>query len=149
VKQAQTPPTAPQPTSTAPKQTTTHKKKAKPSAAIPAQQDAKTTSSTTQSATTAQPTGGDSTATPSPIGNLSAGDTSGSSQLRQETTELIASSERRLGSIHRSLTTDEQTTVAQVRKFLDQAQQAMKSQDLEAAHTLATKAKLLLDELLK
>jgi outer membrane biosynthesis protein TonB len=149
VKEAQTPPPVPaQPTPTQPKPKNVPKKKAKPSPAIPVQQDSKS-STATQTASTAEPTGGDSASAPSPIGNLSAGDTAGSSQLRQETTDLISSSERRLRTVPHSLSSDQQTTVAQVRKFLDQAQQAVKSQDLEAAHTLATKAKLLLDELLK
>jgi outer membrane biosynthesis protein TonB len=149
IKQAQTPPPAPPPpVQPTPQPTTTHKKKAKPSPAIPMPQDAKS-GTTTQTATTASPSSGESTTAASPIGNLSAGDSSGSSQLKQETADLIGSSEQRLKSIHRSLSTDEQTTASQIRKFLDQAQQAMKSQDLEAAHTLATKAKLLLDELLR
>ncbi len=150
VKEAQTPPPAAvQAPPTQPKPTTVHKKKAKPSPAIPAQQDtsaAQTAGTTPPSSSTASTDGGSA---PSPIGNLSAGDTSGSSQLRQETTELISSSEQRLRTVPKSLSSDQQTTVAQIRKFLDQAQQAVKSQDLEAAHTLATKAKLLLDELLK
>ncbi len=51
--------------------------------------------------------------------------------------------------IGRPLSAQEQKTAAQVRKFLQQSRDALHSQDVDAAHTLATKAKLLLDELLK
>jgi ribosomal protein S20 len=40
-------------------------------------------------------------------------------------------------------------TAAQIRTFLKQAEQAMDNGDMDGAHTLATKAKLLLDELIK
>jgi hypothetical protein len=47
------------------------------------------------------------------------------------------------------LSADEKVTVAQTRTFLSQAQKALDSGDADGAHTLATKARLLLDELTK
>jgi ribosomal protein S20 len=54
-----------------------------------------------------------------------------------------------LNGIKRPLSTDEQVTAAQIRTFLKEAQQALDAGDTDGAHTLATKAKLLLDELTK
>jgi hemerythrin-like domain-containing protein len=54
-----------------------------------------------------------------------------------------------LKGITRSLSPQEHKTASQVSNFLQQARDALRNQDVDAAHTLATKAKLLLDELLK
>ena len=80
----------------------------------------------------------------SAIGNLSAG---ASSTSQQETEDSIASTERGLKSINRQLDDQEQKTAAQITEFLKQARSALGSGDVDGAHTLALKAKVLLSEL--
>ena len=85
-----------------------------------------------------------------PIGQLTTGDVAGqSSSTRKDTVDLINSTENGLNNIKRSLSSQEQETVSQIRTFLTKAKQALSGDDLEGAHTLATKAKVLLDELNK
>lgn len=85
----------------------------------------------------------------SPIGQLTEGDISGTAQVQEETEKLIVSTERGLASLQRSLNAQEQETAKQIRKFLQQAREALLAQDAGGAKTLATKAGLLLDELKK
>jgi hypothetical protein len=85
----------------------------------------------------------------SPIGQLTTGDSALGERTKHETADLIGGTQQGLNGIKRSLSTDEQTTATQIRTFLRQAQQALDSGDTDGAHTLATKAKLLLDELTK
>lgn len=59
--------------------------------------------------------------------------------------ELIATNERRLNGLDAAKTQAE--LVSKVRNFQRDAQQALKSGDAEGAKTLATKGKLLLDDL--
>lgn len=80
----------------------------------------------------------------SAIGQLSPG---GSSDLRQQTAESIASTEHGLQDINRQLNDQEQKTVAQIREFLKQARVALGSGDVDGAHTLAVKAKVLFGEI--
>lgn len=80
------------------------------------------------------------------IGELSAGDPA---NFRQQTEDSIASIERGLNGINRSLDDSEQTTADHIREFLKQAKAALTSGDIDGAHTLAVKAKVLLDELNK
>lgn len=80
----------------------------------------------------------------SAIGNLSAGD---STTSHQETENSINATERGLKSIHRNLSTQEQRTAAQITEFLKQARAALASGDVDGAHTLALKARVLLNEL--
>ena len=81
----------------------------------------------------------------SAIGQLSPG---GSSDLRQQTAESIASTENGLKDINgRQLNDQEQKTVAQIREFLKQARVALTSGDVDGAHTLAIKAKVLFGEI--
>ena len=87
--------------------------------------------------------------TPSPIGQLTTGDSAMGEKAKRETADLIGGTEQGLSGIKRSLSTEEKVTAAQIRTFLKQAQQALDNGDTEGAHTLATKAKLLLDELTK
>jgi hypothetical protein len=87
--------------------------------------------------------------TPSPIGQLTTGDSAMGEKAKRETTDLIGGTEQGLNGIKRSLSTEEKVTAAQIRTFLKQAQQALANGDTDGAHTLATKAKLLLDELTK
>jgi hypothetical protein len=85
----------------------------------------------------------------SPIGQLTTGDSALGERTKHETADLIGGTQQGLNGIKRSLSTDEQVTATQIRTFLKQAQQALDSGDTDGAHTLATKAKLLLDELTK
>ena len=85
----------------------------------------------------------------SPIGQLTTGDSALGERTKHETTDLIGGTQQGLNGIKRSLSTDEQVTASQIRTFLKQAQQALDTGDTDGAHTLATKAKLLLDELTK
>jgi hypothetical protein len=80
----------------------------------------------------------------SAIGQLSSG---APSNLHVQTSDLIATTERGLNGITRSLNEQEQKTAAQIREFLKQAREALTSNDVDGAHTLAVKAKVLLSEL--
>jgi hypothetical protein len=80
----------------------------------------------------------------SAIGQLSSGDPSA---MRNGTIESIASTERALNGVTRSLNEQEQKTAAQIREFLKQAKTALANGDVDGAHTLALKAKVLLGEI--
>jgi outer membrane biosynthesis protein TonB len=80
----------------------------------------------------------------SAIGQLSPGD---SSNLRDQTVQSIASTEHGLKDINRTLNDQEQKTVTQIKEFLKQARTALTSGDVDGAHTLALKAKVLLGEI--
>jgi ribosomal protein S20 len=62
---------------------------------------------------------------------------------------MISETQQGLNGIKRSLSNDEKSTAAQIRNYLKQAQQALDNGDSDGAHLLATKAKVLLDELTK
>lgn len=82
------------------------------------------------------------------IGALSTGgDTNPHAQ--QEASDLIASIERRLNGLSAQAAETEKTQISKIRNFQKQAQDALSSGDVEGAKTLATKAKLLLDDLEK
>ena len=87
-----------------------------------------------------------STANPevSAIGQLSPGDPA---DLQQQTESSIASTERGLNEITRKLNDQEEKTAAQIREFIKQAKAALASSDVDGAHTLAVKAKVLLGEI--
>jgi hypothetical protein len=80
----------------------------------------------------------------SAVGQLSSGDPS---DLRRETVDSITATGRGLNGIGRALSDQEQKTAARVREFLRQAKEALNSGDVDGAHTLAAKAKVLLSEL--
>lgn len=86
-----------------------------------------------------------STAVPA-IGVISSGDPP---DYRYQTEDSIAAIERELNGINRSLSDTEQKTAGQIREFVKQAKAAFTSGDIDGAHTLASKAKVLLDELTK
>jgi hypothetical protein len=67
--------------------------------------------------------------------------------VRQQTDATIESTEKGLNSINRQLSDQEQKTAAQIREFLKQAKEALTSGDVDGAKNLATKAKVLLEEL--
>ena len=72
-----------------------------------------------------------------------------SPKTQQETTELIASGERRLQAVAGTKARDQVSQLKEVRHFLDQAKEVLATGDTEGAKTLATKAKLLIDDLEK
>jgi outer membrane biosynthesis protein TonB len=80
----------------------------------------------------------------SAVGQLSSGD---SSDLQQETVNSLNLTERELNGLSRQLSEAEQKTAVQIREFLKQARTALTSGDVDGAHTLAAKAKVLLAEL--
>jgi hypothetical protein len=82
----------------------------------------------------------------SAVGPLSTGDPA---DYRLETEELIATTERGLTTLNRQLSDTEKKTADQVRDFLKQAREALSTGDVDGAHTLAAKAKVLLAELVK
>src|SRR5580698_3541508 len=126
-------PAPPQPTP--PPEPTKHHK-VKPSPATPAEPAQTAPAPAANQQTASVPSTGGASA----IGQLSEGGAAASSDLRNQTVDLIASVEHRLKGISRPLTGPEQRTASQVRKFLQQASDALRNQDVDAAHTLATKA---------
>jgi hypothetical protein len=80
----------------------------------------------------------------SAIGQLTSGN---APDLRRQTVDSIAATERGLNGIGRKLNDQEQKTAMQVREYLKQARQALASGDAEGAYTLTAKAKVLLNEL--
>ena len=98
--------------------------------------------------TTANPAPTQEAANPNPgvsaIGQLSSGDPE---DFKKETEDSIAATERGLNGITRTLDDAEQKTVEHIRDFLKQAKVALSSGDVDGAHTLAAKAKVLLEEL--
>jgi hypothetical protein len=151
-------PPAPQKKPATHKKSTTSTAKAKPSAAKtaatpPASSDAAGTPSAAPPPASAPP-GTDQAATVepsavSPIGQLSSGEGASGSQKRHETSDLINNTEQGLNNIKRTLSPSEQETAAQIRAYLKQAKKALTVDDLDGASTLATKAKVLLEELTK
>ena len=88
---------------------------------------------------------------PSPdaaVGALTAGGET-NPQTKQDAEELIASIDKRLNALPAQKVEGQKAQVAKVRNFWKDAQDALKSGDAEGAKTLATKAKLLLDDLEK
>jgi len=85
----------------------------------------------------------------SPIGELTTGDAANQTQKEKETSDLINNTENGLTGIKRTLSAQEQETASQIKAFLNKARQALSNADLDGAYILATKAKVLLDELNK
>lgn len=127
-----TPPPAPQPPP----------KKKKPSAGKPANQPPSQTPAPSAQ-TTEQASNGNAPEVPA-IGNFSSGDPS---NLKDQTQTIISETERGLNGINRKLNDTEAKTSSQIREFLKQAKAALTTNDVDGAHTLATKAKVLLTEL--
>jgi hypothetical protein len=82
------------------------------------------------------------------VGALTAGGET-NPQTKQEAEELIASIDKRLNALPAQKVEAQKAQVAKVKNFWKDAQDALKSGDAEGAKTLATKAKLLLDDLEK
>lgn len=82
------------------------------------------------------------------LGELTTGGESNNDALRRETDSLLKSQNRRLSGLTRAIIALHSHQVEQARLFLRQAGEAWNKQDVEGARTLATKAKVLLDEVL-
>jgi outer membrane biosynthesis protein TonB len=85
----------------------------------------------------------------STIGQLTTGDSASGERTKHETADLIGATQQGLSTIKRTLSNDEKATFGQIHNYLKQAQQALENGDADGAHLLATKAKVLLDELMK
>lgn len=70
-------------------------------------------------------------------------------KTQKEATDLIAANEKRLNGLSPEVARAQASLVSNVRNFQRQAQQALKAGDSAGAKTLATKGKLLLDDLEK
>ena len=127
---AQTTPAAPEPQP--------QPKKKKPAAGKPANPSPVPAPQTTDQASNSNPP-----EVPA-IGNLSSGDPS---NIKDQTQNLITETERGLNGINRKLNDQEAKTSSQIREFLKQAKSALTTNDVDGAHTLAIKAKVLLGEL--
>lgn len=98
----------------------------------------------TEQAATAMPT------EISPIGQLSPAGDSSNVPRRKQILDEIDSTQKGLDTVtKRSLSKEEQATVAQIKTFLEKAKTALNQADLDGAHTLVTKARVLLDEIAK
>lgn len=96
----------------------------------------------------ATPQAADNTASDtSLIGQLSTATGDGSPTDREDIARQIDSTESSLNAIKRPLDAKEQKTAAQIRTFIAHARDALKTNDLDGARTLAVKAHLLLQEL--
>ena len=82
------------------------------------------------------------------IGSLSAGGAP-SQQTQQQAQGLIASILKRISALPANVADAQKKQIRQIRNFLDQAQKALNSGDADGANNLATKAKLLMDDLEK
>jgi hypothetical protein len=70
-------------------------------------------------------------------------------QSQQSARDLIAAILKRIAALPAKTADAQKKQIRQVRHFLDQAQQALNSGDADGAMNLATKAKLLMDDLEK
>jgi outer membrane biosynthesis protein TonB len=68
---------------------------------------------------------------------------------RQTTTQLQQAAEANLRGVTRTLSSEEQSMVQQIRAYLQQSRAAEADGDTERAYNLAVKARLLSDELVK
>ena len=82
------------------------------------------------------------------IGMLSNGDEA-TAQTQQQAQEMIASILKRIAALPSKTANAQKREISKIRHFLDQAQQALNSGDAEGANNLATKARLLMDDLEK
>jgi hypothetical protein len=89
--------------------------------------------------------------TPEPSAQLAPGMTQEqASHQRQNTEQLLATTETNLRQLAgRSLNSSQQETVGQIRNYMTGASSALKDGDTQRAHTLASKAQLLSDDLVK
>jgi pyruvate dehydrogenase E2 component (dihydrolipoamide acetyltransferase) len=88
--------------------------------------------------------------TPTPPGQIAPGPSPGEATRSQTSTDqLLQGAEANINGITRQLSKDEEAMRAQIREFIKQSRTATTENDLARAHTLAVKARLLSDELIK
>jgi len=88
--------------------------------------------------------------TPQQTGQISPGPTpAGGGNSQASTDQLLQGAEANLNGITRTLSKDEEAMRAQIREFIKQSRTATTENDPARAHTLAVKARLLSDELVK
>jgi outer membrane biosynthesis protein TonB len=80
---------------------------------------------------------------------ISPGPTSDGGNSQASTDQLLQGAEANLNGITRQLSKDEEAMRTQIREFITQSRNATKENDPARAHTLAVKARLLSDELVK
>ncbi len=83
------------------------------------------------------------------LGELTTGGESNNDTLRRQTEDLLRTQNRRLSGLSATVLALHSQQIEQVRLFLRQATEAWNRQDIEAARTLGSKAKVLLDEILE
>jgi hypothetical protein len=83
------------------------------------------------------------------LGKLSADDATTNPHQDESTKDLIQSTESRLKQLSGWQQVQHKEAVVQIQSFLAQARQAWSMNDMVGAQTLANKAKIMLDELLK
>jgi hypothetical protein len=88
-------------------------------------------------------------ATPPIPGQISPGPTPDTAFTQTSTDQLLQGAEANLNGITRQLSKDQETMRAQIREFIKQSRNASAENDLARAHTLAVKARLMSDELIK
>jgi hypothetical protein len=87
---------------------------------------------------------------PISVGQISPGPTPADAAHSQSSTEqLLQGAEANLNGLTRQLSKDEEAMRAQIKEFISQSRKATTENDLARAHTLAVKARLLSDELIK
>jgi outer membrane biosynthesis protein TonB len=134
------------PTSPAPKpKPKTRATKPKPPAPTP-EKPAEKAAENKQPTKTVVPEGGAQPATPQLSPAVSNDQTV---QQRQNTNQLLESTDYNLKNITRPLNTDEQAIVQHIRSYIQQSRDATRDGDTERAYNLALKAHLLCDELIK
>jgi hypothetical protein len=87
--------------------------------------------------------------TPQQTGQISPGPTPAGGNTQVSTDQLLQGAEANLNGITRTLSKDEEAMRAQIREFIKQSRTATTENDPARAHTLAVKARLLSDELVK
>jgi hypothetical protein len=118
-------------------------------AASPSQEDVPVQTAAPAAAAPAAASAGQEPPESTPIGQLSAAPNATDVPSKQNIQQEITSTESGLNGIHRSLSSDEQQTAAEIRTFLSKAKNALQTGDLDGAHTLTVKARVLLAELNK
>ena len=100
-----------------------------------------------EKSTTSQPKTGAEPPATTPIGELSAAPNTQGLPSSASIGHEIQSLQTQLDNIHHALNASQQNTAAQIRTFLAKAENALQAGDLDGAHTLTVKARVLLSEL--
>lgn len=92
-------------------------------------------------------TAGEEPPTTTPIGNLSAAPNTQGLPDSNNIAKEIQWIRQQLKTIHHALSTKQQRTESQIQTFLAKATNALQAGDLDGAHTLTVKARVLLSEI--